>query len=309
MRHQLTVHLDRVAGRDRDALRQSQILNHLEALPLRFDVKGFMQSMSPIPIKDPWLIENNGIERALTGAADGKSRTEVKHAFRSRRASIGTRAAAMQWSLRAMIRRLLRRPPIRPVPMVIHTPRLLLEPVTIENLALLWHIMESPGLREFQEIPRFSLARFAEQFATRPATLHRGAFGRFEWLIRPQPHHETVGWVSLRIPERGRHRAELGYSLLEEWRRRGFAREAVEYLIDFAFGHALIERIEAYTVPENVASRAVLEGVGLSQGRRLVRGALINGTAVDVLRYEITHTTWLASRRHRITDTVRGEHE
>ena len=51
---------------------------------------------------------------------------------------------------------------------------------------------------------------------------------------------------------------EVGYSVLPEWQRRGYASEMVETLVDHAFTFAAVERIIAHTTEANPASIAVL---------------------------------------------------
>ncbi|MEH1014193.1 GNAT family N-acetyltransferase [Micromonospora sp. CPCC 206060] len=61
--------------------------------------------------------------------------------------------------------------------------------------------------------------------------------------------------------QRGRQ-AMVGYSLLPDWRGRGFASRAVRLLANWAFSSAGIARLSAGTSGENIASQRVLERVG-----------------------------------------------
>jgi RimJ/RimL family protein N-acetyltransferase len=51
---------------------------------------------------------------------------------------------------------------------------------------------------------------------------------------------------------------EIGYSILPEWQRRGYASELVRMLVERAFTFANIERVIAHTTEANPASIAVL---------------------------------------------------
>ena len=57
---------------------------------------------------------------------------------------------------------------------------------------------------------------------------------------------------------------EIGYGIVPERRRRGFAREAVEGLLARAFGDARVGTVIAHTLPELVASIGVLRATGFS---------------------------------------------
>jgi RimJ/RimL family protein N-acetyltransferase len=55
---------------------------------------------------------------------------------------------------------------------------------------------------------------------------------------------------------------EIGYSVLPEWQRRGYAVEIVEALAANAFAHAAVHRVIARATESNVASIGVLTRAG-----------------------------------------------
>jgi len=55
---------------------------------------------------------------------------------------------------------------------------------------------------------------------------------------------------------------EVGYSVLETHHRRGYAPEAVEALVAWAFAHPDVRRVIAHTLPDARPSRRVLEKCG-----------------------------------------------
>ena len=174
--------------------------------------------------------------------------------------------------------------------------RLRLEPVNTETAEHLWKILQNPGLREFQDLPDVDLPQFIRMVGTRPPRLEPGAWGRFEWLVYLQGIPDAVGWVSLRIGERTGATAEVGYSVLEEYRNRGVATEAVRALVDEAFYKTTVRRLRAYCVPENMASRKVLERIGFTDDGILPHGATVQGSPVDVLALVMERARWDAGR-------------
>lgn len=56
---------------------------------------------------------------------------------------------------------------------------------------------------------------------------------------------------------------EIGYAIVPEYRHRGLATEAARGLVDYAFAHAHIKRVDAHTLAERNASARVLEKVGM----------------------------------------------
>ena len=57
---------------------------------------------------------------------------------------------------------------------------------------------------------------------------------------------------------------EIGYAVLPEFRRRGYAREAVEGWLDWAFRDSRVTRVIAHTLTELTPSRGVLETTGFT---------------------------------------------
>jgi len=174
----------------------------------------------------------------------------------------------------------------------IRTARLRLAPVTPQNATVLWSLLQSDGLREYQDLPTVSQATFNGMVQKRPKTLVRGASGRFEWLIYRHHGRRPLGWVSLRVAEREPAAGEIGYSILPDFRGSGLATEAVTALIDEAFLRTGLARLTAFCVPANLASRRVLSNLAFDQGTLVRHGASVRGASVDVLRHVLTRQAW-----------------
>ena len=56
---------------------------------------------------------------------------------------------------------------------------------------------------------------------------------------------------------------EIGYGVAPGYRKRGLATEAAQGLVDYAFSHPHIKRVDAHTLAERNASTRVLEKVGM----------------------------------------------
>ena len=175
------------------------------------------------------------------------------------------------------------------------TERLRLVPVTAQNAEILWNVLQLPDLRTYQDLPDADLEQFRRMVAARPRRLQVGSWGRFEWIVHMEGVKPAVGWASLRIGERSAGSAEVGYSVVREYRGRGIATEAVRGLLNEAFSRVQLRRVRAYCVPDNEASRAVLRRVGFEADGVLPHGATIQGKPVDVLGFVLERARWEAA--------------
>lgn len=73
---------------------------------------------------------------------------------------------------------------------------------------------------------------------------------------------EVVGTVDLIDFNPLHGRAEAGIAILEEYRRHGYAHEALELLCNYAFGHLHLHQLYAYVAVDNTASLALFEACG-----------------------------------------------
>jgi RimJ/RimL family protein N-acetyltransferase len=140
----------------------------------------------------------------------------------------------------------------------------------------------------------------------RPKALRAGATGRFEWLVHAGEPSGPVGWISLRVNDRTPRIGEVGYSLLQAARGHGYASEALGMVIDETFSTAELDEIQACIVPENAASRAVLDRTGFREERLLRSGAVIRGRHVDVLLFSLTRASWDRARRESLSRAGNG---
>ncbi|GAC1398089.1 MAG: GNAT family N-acetyltransferase [Vulcanimicrobiaceae bacterium] len=186
----------------------------------------------------------------------------------------------------------------------IETERLNLEPVTPANAMMLWRIMQSAHLREYQDVPRHTRDEFQRRVEARPKAFDSRALGRFEWLVVVRESNQAIGWVSLRVGDGGRGTAEIGYSILATHRGTGNASEAARAVVDYAFEQSDLRQLDACCVPANAASRRLLARVGFDEVRVQRNGAIVRGRPVDIVIFELQREAWAAraSRGSRVRD-------
>lgn len=88
------------------------------------------------------------------------------------------------------------------------------------------------------------------------------------WLVRAVvaiPGEVVVGHAGFHGPPDERGMVEIGYTILPEYRRRGYARAAVRELLRYAMADARVRVIRASISPDNGASLAVIRPFGFTQ--------------------------------------------
>jgi len=98
---------------------------------------------------------------------------------------------------------------------------------------------------------------------------------------------EYIGEVGILSFAKQNNRAVLGYNLLPKYWGNGYATEITKALVKYLFDVEKLERIEALTADENIASRKVLEKSGFLQEGLLRNFAYINNRYTSVCYYGI----------------------
>jgi [ribosomal protein S5]-alanine N-acetyltransferase len=108
----------------------------------------------------------------------------------------------------------------------------------------------------------------------------------YNLLIFDRESEALVGGLGLSNVRRGvAQSAMLGYWIGLPYARRGFVAGAVDILLDFSFDVLKLHRIEAACLPDNVASRSLLEKLGFSQEGYAREYLRINGAWRDHVLY------------------------
>jgi RimJ/RimL family protein N-acetyltransferase len=101
----------------------------------------------------------------------------------------------------------------------------------------------------------------AEAYVRDGAVASYEAHGFGLYLVESKDGGEAVGVCGL-LKRAFLEDVDLGFALLPEHRRHGYAREAAEATILFAREELGLERLAAIVSPENTASIRLLEGLG-----------------------------------------------
>lgn len=103
--------------------------------------------------------------------------------------------------------------------------------------------------------------------------------------------HGLCGAVGLQLTP-AHHRAELGYWIAQPYWGQGFATEAVQAVLRFAFEDLQLNRVQASHLPRNPASGRVMQKVGMLR-EGLHRERYLKGEQFqDVVEYALLRREW-----------------
>ncbi len=104
--------------------------------------------------------------------------------------------------------------------------------------------------------------------------------------LRSNPS-EPIGMIGFLRWERTQHSGEIGFFILEPFRRQQYATEACRAVIGFGFREMALLVVQAKSLPSNVGSVRVLEKIGMRKIARLREPLSSKGEGVDLDLYAI----------------------
>lgn len=120
----------------------------------------------------------------------------------------------------------------------------------------------------------------------------------FGFVICRKEEGEIVGGISLfEIVHRSRKSGVIGYFVGAPFFRQGYATEALQHILRFAFRHLKLHRLEANIQAHNVASISLVKRAGFTCEGLARRFIKIGGRWRDHERWAILAEDWRGRRR------------
>lgn len=143
----------------------------------------------------------------------------------------------------------------------IKTTRLILRPFRLQDADPLHQILSIPGVLEYFPDPEPPDLERVKKLVLRQID-HWSEYGYGWWAVEPNGKDELIGWSGLQyLPETDE--IEIGYLLSKPYWGKGLATESAFAGLDYGFNTLNISEIVGIVHPENIASRRVLEKLGL----------------------------------------------
>jgi len=155
---------------------------------------------------------------------------------------------------------------------------------------------DASHLYRLRALPEVVATSVPPEAPDRPGIERRCAHAEAAWLagdraaitILDAGTGEYAGEIGLYYMEPTTLQAMVGYSLMPEWRGRGYATRSVRLVADWAMRRVGVARVIAGTAADNLASQRVLERAGfVREGYQRARLPGPNGTRIDDIMYAL----------------------
>jgi len=127
-------------------------------------------------------------------------------------------------------------------------------------------------------------------------------------VIERQSDSAFLGWCTFNSWNPDFRSASIGYCLNEESWGHGYATEAAETLLDWAYQTLDLNRVQAEADTRNIASARVLEKLGFRLEGTLRQDCTVNGDTSDSWVYGLLRKDWEERGQHQETNYVHTAH-
>ena len=170
------------------------------------------------------------------------------------------------------------------------TARLNMRPFRAADLPFIFTGLSNPLVAKYYGIPLRSMNETRKQLRWYQ-NLQRDDSGL--WLALFEKNSaEVVGATGFNNRQHRHRKAEIGFWILPKFWQQGFTGEAMARMLDFAFAHWKLHRIEACIEPENTASRKLLEKFGFRREGRLVDCEIKNQCFISLEIFALLRSAW-----------------
>ena len=173
----------------------------------------------------------------------------------------------------------------------LHTDRLGLRPFTAEDADALWSLHSSALVLRYWDAPPWGEPARAERFIAACRQMAEEGTGA-RLAVDRASDGAFLGWCSVTRWNPDHRSAAMGYCFTERAWGHGYATEAADALLRWAFETLDLNRVQAETDTRNVASARVLEKVGFVREGTLREDCVVDGEVSDSWVFGLLRREW-----------------
>ena len=161
------------------------------------------------------------------------------------------------------------------------TVRLLMKPTTTEDADLILAVLSSPKFLKFVGDRGVKTLADAEIYIEQKMIPQLKRLGYSNNTIHRKEDGAKLGVCGL-YDRKGLEGVDIGFALLPEYEGQGYAYESTNKLMTVAREDFGLSRIKGITIEENIASRRLLEKLGL----KFIKKFRMEGDSEELMLYE-----------------------
>lgn len=151
---------------------------------------------------------------------------------------------------------------------ILDTKRLYLTEMCLEDLDDIYGVYDDPLVEKYAGAPYYDREK-AIQYIKDYVEIQYRFYEYGIWLVRDKETDEVIGRAGI-TGRAGYEDAELGYVFAKRVWGRGYATEVIKAVIEYAREELLLERLNAFVMPENVVSVHILDKLGFKKIRNVM---------------------------------------
>jgi RimJ/RimL family protein N-acetyltransferase len=181
-------------------------------------------------------------------------------------------------------------------PVLVEGERIRLREVNIDDFEATWQWASRAEFFRFLPIDQPTRDEERAWLDSIVAQAHEIPRRQYHLGIKIVDGSKLIGMVRLAIDSQRHRSASIAYGISPEHWGHGYATEAAQLIVGFAFDALGLHRVWASHHPDNIASRKVLEKVGLREEGRQRDDRFVGGVWYDSVVCSILEDEWRLKR-------------
>jgi RimJ/RimL family protein N-acetyltransferase len=176
------------------------------------------------------------------------------------------------------------------------TPRLLARSFDAADVDAFVAYRAEPDVARYQSWSDFTLER-GKEFVESLRGATPGVPGEwFQFALEGRSSGALVGDLALKLDADEPRQAEVGFTIAPGHQGKGYATEALEALLEYAFDSFSLHRVVAITDALNAPAAALLERVGLRREGHFIENVFFKGAWGSEFLFAVLEREWSARR-------------
>jgi RimJ/RimL family protein N-acetyltransferase len=184
----------------------------------------------------------------------------------------------------------------QPTTTFFETPRLRVRPFRSSDVDAFVAYRAHPDVERYQSWSDYTLEQGRALIASMHGTQAGAAGLWYQFALETRDDGTLVGDLAMKVDDNEEGEAEMGFTLAPEQQGNGYGTEAVQGLLDYAFGMLRLHRVIAVTDALNDPAAALLERVGMRREAHFHENIFFKGAWGSEFVFAMLDREWAAER-------------